>query len=158
MLEDRLVRKYARKGILVDSSLLVVYVIGNLSVGHLAKCRATKNFTGDDFGLLADILAAFGKVVTTAHILTEVSNLAGQLPESLREEFRAVFRAAINNLREDRLAATTIANSDDFIRFGVTDTAIRLLSPGSYLVLTTDLPLYGLLAKRGVDVVNFNQL
>ena len=59
---------------------------------------------------------------------------------------------------ENGVAATAIANSNDFIRFGVTDTAITLLSPRSYLVLTTDFPLSGLLAKRGVDVVNFNHL
>jgi len=158
MLEDRLLRKYARKGILVDSSLLVVYIIGNLDVGHLAKCPATKNFTGEDFGLLLNILARFQRVVTTAHILTEVSNLGGKLPGRLREEFRIVFRLAINQLSENGVAATAIANSNDFIRFGVTDTAITLLSPRSYLVLTTDFPLSGLLAKRGVDVVNFNHL
>ncbi len=158
MLEEALVQKYRQKGILVDTSLLVAYVIGTLGVRHLVNCRATKHFTQDDFGLLVGILGRFTNVVTTTHVLTEVSNLAGKLPKSLHDNFRLVFLKAINQLSEQSLPAKKIASDNDFINFGITDTAIRLISPGSYLVLTDDLPLFGLLGKRGVDVVNFNHL
>ena len=158
MLDEALIRKYRHKGILVDTSLLVVYIVGTLGTRHLLNCRATKNFTRGDFNLLAGILGRFVNVVTTAHVLTEVSNLAGKLPISLHQDFRFAFRKAINRASEQSLPAKQIASDKDFINFGITDTAIRLISPGSYLVLTSDLPLFGLLGKRGVDVVNFNHL
>lgn len=74
-----LVQKYRRKGILVDANLLVVLLVGKLGPEHLKNCRATKSnsFTPDDYSLLVQGVAKFDKLVTTPHILTEVSNLAG---------------------------------------------------------------------------------
>jgi hypothetical protein len=123
------------------------------------NCRATKAFTEEDYELLREFVIQFEFVVTTPHILTEVSNLAGRLPESLHAQFRGVFRLVIEkSLRERTLAATTIARDDRFLRFGITDTAITHLAPGRFLVLTDELALYGLLQSRRVDSINFNHL
>jgi hypothetical protein len=45
-----------------------------------------------------------------------------------------------------------------FVRLGMADTAIHLVAPGKYLVLTDELALVGTLRKRGVDVTNFNNI
>ena len=153
-----LLRKYRSKGILIDTNLLICYVIGNLSPHHLNNCRATKSFSVDDFALLHNFLAQFRLVVTTPHVLTEVSNLAGKLPESLHIPFRTVFRAIIDHLSEESEPSKAISMKDDFLRLGLTDTAISMIAPGRYLVLTDELALAGLLNKKGVHVVNFNHL
>ena len=153
-----LVQKYRRKGILVDANLLVVLLVGKLGPAHLKNCRATKSksFTPDDYSLLVQGVTKFDTLVTTPHILTEVSNLAGGLPEPLLGEFRAVFRAVVESMSEQSRPAREIAWDAQFLRFGLTDTAITLIAPGRYLVLTVDLPLCGLLQRRKVDVINFN--
>lgn len=153
-----LVSKYRHKGVLVDTNLLIGYLVGSLGEHHLKNCRATKSFTIEDFTVLAQFLSRFTKLVTTPHILTEVSNLAGRLPEKLHQEFRSAFKVAIDKLLERSEPSKTIATSSDFIRLGLADTAITLIAPGSHLVLTDELALYGTLQKRGVDVVNFNHL
>jgi hypothetical protein len=150
--------KYREKGVLIDSNLLIGFVIGMLGKQHLHNCRATKNFTAEDFDLLNQFLARFRKHVTTPHILTEVSNLGGRLPEGLHAEFRSVFRKLIHGFSEETPAARSIADHDVFLRVGLTDAAITLVSPGEFLVLTDELRLLGYLQKRGVDAVNFNHL
>jgi hypothetical protein len=153
-----LVQKYRRKGILVDANLLVVLLVGKLDPAHLNNCRATKSFTPDDFSLLRWIVEQFDTLVTTPHILTEVSNLAGRLPQPLLEEFRVVFRGIVKSLSEQSRPAMDIAWDAQFIKFGLTDTAITMIVPGHYLVLSDDLPLCGLLQRKKVDVINFNNI
>jgi hypothetical protein len=153
-----LVQKYRRKGILVDANLLVVLLVGKLGPAHLKNCRATKltSFTPEDYSRLVQGVTKFDTLVTTPHILTEVSNLAGRLPEPLLGDFRAMFREVVKKFAEQTLAAAEIARDPHFLRFGLTDTAISMIAPGRYLVLTVDLPLCGLLKQRKVDVINFN--
>lgn len=158
MLSVQLLRRYQRKGVLIDTNLLIGYIVGTLSPTHLVHCRATKAFSIDDFVLLRDFLAKFQCIVTTPHVLTEVSNLAGRLPESLHIPFRRVFQTIIGSLSEESESSKTISMKEDFLRFGLTDTAISLIAPDRYLVLTDELPLSGLLHKRGVHVLNFNHL
>ena len=112
----------------------------------------------EDFPLLNRFLAQFTRVVTTPHVLTEVSTLALRLPDTLHAEFRSLLRLAAENWTEKFRPARSITAEPAFFQFGLTDTAISLLAPSRYLVLTDDLPLAGLLQKRGVDVVNFNHI
>lgn len=153
-----LVQKYRRKGILVDANLLVVLLVGKLGPAHLKNCRATKSFKPDELSLLEQFVVQFDTLVTTPHILTEVSNLAGSLPDGLLGQFRAMFRGVVKSLSEQSRPAMEIARDEQFIRFGLTDTAITMIAPGRYLVLTVDLPLCGLLQRRNVDVINFNNI
>ena len=156
---EALIRKNRQRGILVDANLFLGFLIGSLHPRHLTDCRATtKHFGPEDFPLLKSFLGQFKRIVTTPHVLTEVSNLAGRLPLSLHTEFRVLFRTIINRLSEQSMPSRTVSAHDDFLRFGLTDTAISLLSSGRFLVLTDDASLAGLLATRRIDVVNFNHV
>ena len=90
-----LIAQYRSKGVLVDANLLVGFLVGTFNPQLLRQCRATKNFAPEDFTLLVSFLDRFERIVTTPHVLTEASNLAGRLPESTHSGFRAVF-APIN--------------------------------------------------------------
>ena len=154
-----LLRKYRRKGVLIDTNLLIGYIIGNLNPQHLQHCRATKgHFSPDDFLLLRRFVSQFSSVVTTPHILTEVSNLATRLPDELHADFRMAFRLIIDRLSEEFEPSKRISAKEEFLRFGLTDTAISSVAPGRYLVLTDDLTLAGYLNKKGVAVINFNNV
>lgn len=157
---DELIRDYQRRGILVDTNLLIVYLIGAFDVRQLANCRATKSFSRDDFQRLDRFISKFDRIITTPHVLTEVSNLAQRLPDRVAQNFMGYFGCVLADatLKEESTAANQIAASPSFPRFGLTDVAISLVAPGNYLVLTADFALAGHLNSRGVDVVNFNHL
>ena len=155
---ETLVAKYRKRGMLVDSNLLVAYVIGKLDIRFLSECRATKSFVPEDFDLLNNLFRRFDRLVTTPHILTEVSNLSGRLPQRLHREFRGAYALIVRGLLEQFQPAQMVVSNNDFISFGLADTAIRTTASGKYLVLTDDMSLFGLLSKRGIDVINFNHL
>jgi len=154
----KLISKYRRKGVLVDTNLLVGFLVGTLGKEHLKNCRATKVFTPEDFDLLDSFLRNFRKVVTTPHILTETSNLAGRLPENLHAPFRLIFRRIVEGVEERFEPSKDLCGREEFLRLGLADTAISATAPGQFLVLTDEFALYGSLQKRGVDAVNFNHL
>jgi hypothetical protein len=156
---ETLVRRYRQKGVLIDANLLLGFLIGCLDPRHLVSCRATTRYFGpEDFPLLKDFVGQFRTIVTTPHILTEVSNLAGRLPSSMHMEFRMLFRKVIGQLSEQSKPSKVVSEESDFLRFGLADTAISLVAGGQYLVLTDDVSLAGLLGKRKIDVVNFNHV
>jgi hypothetical protein len=115
-------------------------------------------FTEDQFLLLAKFFAVFDKVITTPNLLTEVSNLLGQLPDTLRSSFFAVFAKRLALLEEHYSPSASVSTMTHFDRFGLTDSGIAQLVEGRYLVLTDDLSLFGYLQNRGIDAINFNHI
>jgi len=155
---NSIMQKYRRKGILVDTNLLIGLLVGSLDPSYLRNRRATKAFTHDDFVLLHRFVGKFETLITTPHILTEVSNLAGRLPDNLATDFRTVFRLAVEKWFEKEVSSLKIVRDNGFLRLGLTDTAIAMTVPGSFLVLTDELQLYRVLCERRIDVINFNHI
>jgi hypothetical protein len=159
MLDSAILNRYRARGILVDSSLLVVYLVGTFDRRHLVNCRAIKSsFSDSEFNLLSGIIGQFHVIITTPHILTEVSNLAGRLPQQLHIPFRTFFASVIRHLTERQMAAADLSLAPNFVRFGIADTAITIISPGQFFVLTEEAALFGYLSANGVDVMNFNHI
>lgn len=153
-----LVGKYARKGLLVDTNILLLHFVGSYQLELIPRFKRTAQFTPDDYHLLQRILCRFQPWVTTPNILTEVNSLSGQLGEPVRSEYFTRFSRGLSVLGEEFISSATLAADAMFPRFGLTDTAIATVSKGRYLVLTDDFRLSQFLAGRGVDVINFNHL
>lgn len=153
-----LMARYRTKGLLVDTNLLLVYFVGKYDPERVPQFKNTMKFSADEFLLLARFLDAFDNVITTPNVLTEVSNLSGQLAENLRTAFYANFAKSISRFEEHYSSSASIATSAHFDRFGLTDSGIAELVKGNYLVLTDDLSLFGYLQNRGIDAINFNHL
>jgi hypothetical protein len=153
-----LIDRYRRLGVLMDSNLLVLYVVGSFNPDLIQNFKRTQQFASDDFTTLAELVKQFRTVATTPHILTEVSNLLGQLPDHLRFACFGEFASKITLLDEEHPASADIAKIQEFIRFGLTDAAIFFLARGKYMVLTDNFRLSQYLASAGIDVLNFNHL
>ncbi len=155
-----LFEKYRGKGVLVDTNLLFLLLIGSIDPKLLGKFKPTANlgFTRSDYDLLCWMINQFSKLFTTPHVLTEVSNYSEQLKgepgQLLVNEIISLSQRADELYEKSR----KLVVKDGFREFGLTDTAIGNLPSDRFLVLTVDFPLSGWLEKRGVDVVNFNKL
>lgn len=67
-------------GVLVDTNLLLLFYVGGYDRNLVERFpRTADRFVASDFDTLNGLLASFDKVATTPHILTETSNLLGQL-------------------------------------------------------------------------------
>lgn len=155
---EELIVRYKCKGLLVDTNLLLVYFVGTCDPDRVSKFKRTLTFTEDEFLLLTKFFAAFDRVITTPNVLTEVSNLLGQLPASLRSAFFADFAKRLTLLEEHYSASAGISTTTHFDRFGLTDSGIAQLVEGRSLVLTDDLSLFGYLQNRGIDAINFSHI
>jgi hypothetical protein len=153
-----LMARYRTKGLLVDTNLLLVYFVGRYDPERVSRFKKTMAFSADEFLLLAKFLDAFDNVITTPNVVTEVSNLSGQLAENLRTDFYRNFAKAIPRFEEHYSSSASIASSAHFDRFGLTDSGIAGLAKDNYLVLTDDLSLFGYLQNLGIDAINFNHL
>lgn len=155
---DDLLEAYVGGSALVDSNLLLLYLVGKCDPRIIPRFTRTQKYTVKDFELLSKLLdRVFRTVLTTPNILTEVSNLATKLPEHERRAFFAEMEKHIKILDERYLPSSTASRDRNYRTLGLTDAVVLNLSPG-VLVLTDDLPLYSVIASRGHDVLNFTHL
>jgi hypothetical protein len=149
---DSLVAQYRSRGVLVDTGLLLVLYVGLYDPEQIERFERTRqSFTTGDFEFLVALFDQFERIITTPHILTEVSNFLGQLSGHVRDGCFAVFarHVAASSTYEHLPPAEDLTNSAGFVRFGITDTSIVEVTPETYLVLTTDCKLHGRLTGRG---------
>jgi rRNA-processing protein FCF1 len=154
-----LLAKYASSGVLLDTNILLVYLVGRYSVEKIERFKRTNTFTRKDFQFLSGFVRQFHRIVTTPHVLTEVSNLAAHLEEPDRRSCFATFREELSVLHEISHPAVVISqNNSAFERLGITDVAIPAAAGQKYLVLTDDLLLHHSLWDNGVEAINFNHI
>ncbi|MEX0643018.1 MAG: hypothetical protein WD468_09980 [Pirellulales bacterium] len=153
-----LIAKHSASGILVDSNLLFLWSVGTLDPSLVEREKGTRNYTLNDFRLLAQLLAQFKRFVTTPNILTEVSNLSERLQQHIRPIFRQLIRDKFLEILDERFVTSEEAvNHDIYERLGLTDAVIGLLADQGPLVVTNDLDLSLLLESRQVDVIHYDR-
>ena len=155
---ESLIISYRQRGLLVDTNLLLLYIVGKYDPERIPKFKRTMSFTIEEFELLSRFLDLFEKLVTTPNVMTEVSNHLRQLPEYLRSSFFNDFAARLPSFEEHYRSSAVLASSPVFSRFGLTDCAIVDLVKESHLVLTDDFPLAGYLQSQQIDVIKFNHI
>ena len=146
-----------QKSILVDTNLLLLLFLGTFNPARISKFKRTQQFSDKDFYLLVNFLSGFDKVITTPHILTEVSNFGGQLGD-FQAGFFTVFARLVQKLEEATRSSVEIAATDLFMRMGLTDAGIGLICSTAMVVLTDDSRLAAALVSKGVQAFSFDLL
>ncbi len=154
--------KFHRNSLLIDTNLLLLLLIGSLNPSLIGKNKitASQGFDEKDFNQLRNFAGNFQKLITTPHILTEVSNHAEKIKGADHLKFLQQFTSLIESerMKEHSESSKLLAKTDAFVRFGLTDAAISHLANKNFLVLTTDRTLPGYLSRKGVGVINFNNV
>ncbi len=157
-LATNLVNKYRTKGILIDTNILLLWLVGSTNKDRITQFSRTQNFEARDYELLINIFKKFSRLLTTPNILTEVSNLINQLGEPDRSKCFSIFARDVVQLKEIYADSHTLAKTDKFPKFGLTDCGIMNVAKDNYLVLTDDLRLASYLQNIGIDTLNFNNI
>jgi len=162
-LEEQLFAHHRGKSILLDSNLLLVFLAGSMNSRLFGSFKRVSAYTRDDFDLLVRMLGSFTVLLTTPHILTEVSNLANTMPEQFKQDWHRNIAALIAtqqdtpSLRERWTSALELAAMPEFVAFGIADAALTKVSSDA-LVVTEDYRLSNVLRSQGVPVINFGDL
>jgi hypothetical protein len=149
----KLIQKYKNKGLLIDTNIVLLYIVGSIDILLIRDFPRTSMFTEDDFDKVSRFIDYFDFKITTPHVLTEISNLIGN-----RQNIQSVLKTYIEKSREIFLESSGVSNSNAFLNFGLADTAIMDTAKNSYLIFTNDRPFYGFLINSQIDAVNLDQL
>lgn len=144
--------------ILLDTNLLILFVVGMASREYIGKHKKLTAFDTEDYDELVKIVGGATEVFVTPNTLTETSNLAAYIGEPARSEVFHALRTVIANSQEKHVPSRTTAERKEFIKLGLTDTALIGASTQDTIVLTTDLDLFLAVVENGSGAVNFNHL
>jgi hypothetical protein len=160
LIEEQLFSRFKGKTVLLDSNLLLVLLCGSLGMQVFKRFKRVSGYTLGDYELLVRLVEKFSVLLTTPHILTEVSNLANSLPSWYKADWCRVFASLIAgsgdgvHMLERWTPAVELAGMPQFLEYGITDSAVAKLCTEA-LVVTEDYRLSGALRSQNVPVLNF---
>jgi len=156
---DLLITKYFANGILIDSNLAVLYLVGGYDQRLIGDGKFNKlsKYAIEDYRVLWRLKSLFRKAVTTPHVLTEVSNLVSDLPEQTKSACLKRFHATFVEIAELPIPSMEAAQWQDFHYLGLTDSGLAMVA-NEYLIVTDDARLVRKLNDTGLEALNFNHL
>jgi hypothetical protein len=156
---DTFIRRHRRSGLLVDTNVLLLFMVGKCNVDRIGTFKNTQRYVPEDFYTASLIIESFDRLISTPHVLTEVSNLSNQLREPARSELLQVVATEVGMFCDERYVSSRDAmQSPAFLRLGLTDIGIATLSTQGVAVLTDDFPLYQHLIALDTPAINFSHL
>src|SRR5580765_833556 len=159
MLSDaELLERYAGEGLLLDSNLLLLFIVGNHDRSRVRNFKRLSAFVPEDYDLLLAIAARFRRLYLTPNVATEVSNLAGALTGDVRTACFKAFAETVLAWEELSVPSREAVTHSSFTKLGLTDAVMFRAAGHPALVLTTDFALSQRLAAEGLPVINFNHL
>lgn len=148
------VHRHRRSGVALDTNLLLPWWVGSFDRGLLSRFKRTRKYS-ESFDLLLALTKPISRLFITPHVLTELSNLAGQLDTTVCESFREQIARIIQSCDERTAPSASLVVQSSFPRLGLTDVALAELAGRNVLLLTDDLPLYLELISQKRPVIYF---
>ena len=152
-----LIEKHRAKGVLVDTNLLVLFLVGRVNRRRILNFKRTGDFIIEDYDLLVRLIVWFGKLIATPHVLSQVSDLTDLTGNELTA-IRELFKVLVENIEESYDTSQLLVGDPAFKRLGLTDAAIATVCSRGVLVLTADAQLHFALQARDIDALNFNHI
>ena len=148
-------------GYFIDPNLLLLLVVGRVGRDLISKHRRLQSYTAEDYDLLLDVMEQVERLIVTPNTLTETSNLLGQHGEPERSRFFGMLQLLINSADEVFVSSRDASSNPNFVRLGLTDTALLEAITKDTPLLTVDLNLYLAALSRNTEeitAVNFSHL
>lgn len=157
-----ILQKYSKIGLIIDTNLLLLYLVGIYDVNLITNFKRTAKYTSEDFNIIDNFLKYFNKVITTPYILSELSNLSLQIKEPKKKDYFIYLIKVLKQYYEEHIAKDTILDSRELYllpQIGFTDLSIiEAVKKNEYLVFTDDFKLTGYLQSLKFDVINLNHI
>lgn len=154
-----------KKGLLIDTNLLLVMIIGSLEGGrYIKKSKRLDKFCVEDYHLLWQIVKNYSDdysdIWITPYIAAEVSNLI-DLHGQARTDVLEIAREIFSLLKQAETLIAEDCKGNFFLEFGLTDNSIIRLSE-KFDIITNDhrmaTPLFTISPERIMPYVPFKEL
>ncbi len=136
-------------GFLVDTSLLVLLVVGNVNPDLIAKHRRLDGYTVAYYVALRNLINLADRVFLTPNTLTETSNLLGQHGEPERTLLMEGLQALIEGSDEIVIPSAQASANSAFPSLGLTDAVLLEAASEEIPLVTVDARLYSLATAKG---------
>jgi hypothetical protein len=147
-----------RRRLLLDTNLLILFVVGLTDVRMIARHRRLRIYDPIDFAYVSDLVAISDGLASCPNVLTEASNLIGQIAEPDKSRILSRYRALFGEIDEGFVPSSTAAQRPEFERLGLADAVLLFMASEGGALLTDDLPLYLAAANSGVEAINYNHI
>lgn len=155
---DALFAKYRNNGILVDTNLLLLLVVGSYQPERILTFKRTLQYTLDDYALILRVLERFDRRIVTPNILTEVDNLARQLPAAEHDAISQVIFQIVSASFEIHWASAQVTQNDIYPKIGLADCVTMAVARDDILIVTDDFELSNRITAIGCDALNINHI
>ena len=125
----------------LDSNLLVLYVVGMVDRNLIRSHRRLKHFRGEDFDRLRQLVDDADAIYVTPNTLTETSNLLNTGRDQERELVFAALKELIGGCIEVVVPSKHGARRAEFARLGLTDAVLLECISAERPLLTVDVEL-----------------
>lgn len=153
-----LISRYRDKGIIIDTNLLLVFLVGNVNPRLVGTAAKTDAYSLSDYERIRDVLACFNRWITIPQILTETGNLLKRnsgYNTSIDLNRELALFVLSGPMEESWMPSGQIIAHPAFPELGYADAAILTVAAGKHLILTADKPLQNFAGSLGVDVLPF---
>lgn len=155
---QELIDNHRSNGLLIDTNLILLFVVGSISRNFIGKFKRTQNYLQEDFQKVAAIRLQFSKHWVTPNILTETDSLGRQLPQNCWPHFSKAMANLTHLITEQKIVRSTVIDSGpQYTKLGLTD-SVSLMLGRPLLILTDDFRMQGTAVSLGIDVINLNHL
>jgi hypothetical protein len=144
-----------RKPILLDTNLLVLLTVGQVSENAITTHKRLGAYTKNDYRLLLSYITGAPQIAVTPNVITEASNLLGLADDRMREKSYGVLRTLLAKAIEIYIPSKTAAEQTHYRRLGITDAALLHQSFEDHELLTVDVALYEAASRLGRQATNF---
>jgi len=142
---EELAVRHRETGVVVDAGLLVLWIAGSVDRSLIARHKRLGTYRMEHYDALRFILSRFSRLLTTPHVLTEASNLAGQTSQPARDQLLEALAQMVaaagesQKVWEKHTPAQVLCERPDFVLLGIADTAlIEVARECGALVVTDD--------------------
>lgn len=154
-----LISKYCRRGIIIDTNVMLVYIVGAYDHNYLPKFKRTRGYDIEVFKYIYSVLLQFRRHIVTPHILTELSNLSMHIQDKRLGEYFSIFRRVLEQTEEEYINKDNILKSVLLPKLGVTDlTIIEAAEKYKCLVFTDDRVATECMRYKGIEVLNLKEI
>jgi len=111
------------RGLLVDTNLLVLFVVGAVNRDRIEQFQRTRQYTLADYDLLMRVIDRFSRLYRVARVMAEVGNLTDLSGLELLR-VRYVLREALLVSHEPEMPSSRAAEHKIYDDLGLADAAI----------------------------------
>lgn len=146
-----------RASAIIDTNLLLLAIVGELRPDRIGYGRLSA-FRPQDISILKGEIEKFDQFVTVPNVLAETSNFIRSSDREICEGANRLFVEYVLRAKEIYIPSNEVVRIQEFLRLGLTDTAILKVAKRKITTITDDFPLANRLHKLGLPCINFNHL